>query len=224
MFKNYFKTAWRNLIKDKQFSFLNLLGLATGLARALLIYLWVSDELSVDKFNTNDSQLYQVMKTSPTGDGGTITFPSTPGLLAQSMKKDLPEVEYASSARPEEEKGILATNEKSIKASSEYVDGNFFNIFSYKILDGNVNSFQSNKYGVLLSDKVARKLFNTTQNLTGKIILWNRGEFTGSYVVSGVFQSPPDNATDQFDLFFNYAMYSSKEAEDIANWGSNGQN
>ena len=65
MFKNYLKTAWRNFIKDKQFSLLNLLGLSTGLACVLLIYLWVSDELSVDKFNANDSRLYQVMKTSP---------------------------------------------------------------------------------------------------------------------------------------------------------------
>ena len=74
-----------------------------------------------------------------------------------------------------------------------------------------------------MSDKIALKLFNTTQNITGKTIEWNRGEFTGSYIVSGVFQSPPANATDQFDLIFNYKIYATKEAEDIAYWGSNGQ-
>ena len=68
MLKNYFKVAWRNLIKDKQFSFLNLIGLSTGLACALLIYLWVSDELSIDKFNKNDSRLYQVLKKNKDGD------------------------------------------------------------------------------------------------------------------------------------------------------------
>ncbi|MEJ7679053.1 MAG: hypothetical protein WKG06_14605 [Segetibacter sp.] len=62
MIKNYFKTTWRNFIKDKQFSFLNLVGLSTGLACVLIIYLWVSDELSIDKFNKNDSRLYQVLK------------------------------------------------------------------------------------------------------------------------------------------------------------------
>ena len=69
MFKNYFKIAWRNLIKDKQFSLLNLLGLSAGIACAFLIWLWVSDELSIDKFNKNDGRLYEVMKTSPTADG-----------------------------------------------------------------------------------------------------------------------------------------------------------
>jgi putative ABC transport system permease protein len=223
MFKNYFKTAWRNLIKDKQFSLLNLLGLSTGLACVLLIFLWVNDELSIDKFNANDSQLYQVMKTSPDADGGISTYPSTPGLLAQYMEKELPEVEYATGVRPEYEIGILSVNDKRIKATSEYVDQNFFKVFSYAIIDGNANSFASNKYGVLLSDKMALKLFNTTQNITGKTVEWNRGEFTGSYIVSGVFQSSPANATDQFDLLFNYKMYASKESEDIANWGSNGQ-
>src|SRR6516225_8274181 len=78
MLKNYFKIAWRNLMRDRQFSLLNLIGLSTGLACALLIYLWVSDELSVDKFNANDSQLYQVIKTAPGADGSIDTYKSTP--------------------------------------------------------------------------------------------------------------------------------------------------
>ena len=109
MFKNYFKIAWRNLLKDKQFSFLNLLGLSTGIACALLIWLWVSDELSIDKFNKNDGRLYQVMKTAPTGDGAIVTYPSSPGLLAQSMAKELPEVALATAVRPGYGAGILST-------------------------------------------------------------------------------------------------------------------
>jgi hypothetical protein len=96
-------------------------------------------------------------------------------------------------------------------------------VFSYTIIEGNTNAFASDKYGVLLSDKMALKLFNTTQNITGKTVEWNRGEFSGSYTVSGVFQSLPSNATDQFDLLFNYKMYQSKESEDLAFWGSNNQ-
>jgi ABC-type antimicrobial peptide transport system permease subunit len=226
MFKNYLKIAWRNLIKDRQFSLLNLLGLSTGLACALLIYLWVSDELSVDKFNANDSQLYQVMKTAPDADGGISTYPSTPGLLGQSMQNELPEVQYATVVRPEEfdeSAGIISIDNKRFKAGSEYVDENFFKVFSYIILDGNATGFASDLYGVLLSDKMALKLFGTTQNVTGKTVEWNRGAFTGSYVVSGVFQSPPSNATDQSDLLFNYKLYASKEAKDLAFWGSNNQ-
>jgi putative ABC transport system permease protein len=86
MFKNYFKTAWRSLIKDKQFSFLNLIGLSTGLACVLLIYLWVSDELFIDKFNTNDSRLYQVLKKNTDGTGAIDVGTNTQGLLAKSMR------------------------------------------------------------------------------------------------------------------------------------------
>ncbi len=222
MFKNYFKAAWRNLIKDKQFSFLNLLGLSAGIACAFLIWLWVSDELNIDKFNKNDDRLYEVMKTAPNADGTIATFSSTPGLLAQSMQKDLPEVEYATAVRPGYETGILSVDDKRTKASSEFVDSNFFKIFSCQLIEGNANGFASNKYGVLLSDAMAMKLFNTTQNLVGKTVAWSKGEFNGSYIITGVFKSPPANATVQFDLLLNYDIYASKESEDIANWGSNG--
>jgi putative ABC transport system permease protein len=222
MLRNYVKTAWRNLIKDKQFSLLNLLGLSTGLACVLLIFLWVHDELSVDKFNANDSRLYQILKTAPMADGGIDTYHSTPGLLGQYIQKELPEVEFATVARPQT--GILSANNKSFKAGAEYIDQNFFRVFSYTIVDGSANSFAMNKYGVLLSDKMALKLFNTTQNIIGKTIMWDKGAFTGSFIVSGVFQSPPLNGTDQFDLFLNYKRYQSIESEDLANWGSNNQN
>ncbi len=222
MLKNYIKTALRNLVKDKQFSLLNLLGLSTGLACVLLIYLWVHDELSVDKFNAKDSRLYQILKTAPTADGSIDTYHSTPGLLGQYMQKELSEVEYATVARGEQT-GILSVNNKSFNASAQYIDQHFFDVFSYAILDGSASGFAANLYGVLLSDKMALKLFNTTHNLVGKTITWDKGEFTGSYVVSGVFQSPPSNATDQFDLFFNYNMYLTKESKYMVDWGSNNQ-
>jgi len=222
MFRNYIKTARRNLIKDKQFSLLNLLGLSTGLACVLLIFLWVHDELSVDKYNANDSRLYQILKTAPLADGGIDTYHYTPGLLGQYMQQELPEVEYATVARPQT--GILSVNEKSFKANAQYIDQNFFKVFSYAIVDGSANGFALNKYGVLLSDKMALKLFNTTHNIIGKSIAWDKKEFTGSYIVSGVFQSQPSNATESFDLFFNYKIYQTIEAEDLANWGSNNQN
>src|SRR5882762_6104196 len=102
MIRNYFKIAWRNLVRDRQFSFLNLVGLSTGLACSLLIYFWVSDELNVDKFNKKDNQLYAVMKTSPNADGTIGMYGSTQGLLAKSMAQELPEVEYAVAIRQQD--------------------------------------------------------------------------------------------------------------------------
>src|SRR5690242_9030473 len=97
MFRNHFKLAWRNLIKNRQFTFLNLLGLSTGLACAILIYLWVSDELHVNKFNANDDRIYQVMQPSTNVNGA---IENTPGLLADALQKEIPEVEYAASVIP----------------------------------------------------------------------------------------------------------------------------
>src|SRR5882757_8755228 len=99
MFKSSLKIAWRNLLKDRQFTFLTLFGLATGLACILLIYLWVNDELHVDKFNEKDSQLYQVMKNS-TGPTSIETTQNTPGLLASTLATEMPEVQYATAVIP----------------------------------------------------------------------------------------------------------------------------
>ena len=104
------------MMRDRQFSFLNLLGLSTGLACALLIFLWVKDEKSVDKFHEKDSRLYHVMKTSPGSDGSIGTYESTPAPLAQMMMNEMPEVEYASSVFKRDEMGIISAGDKHIKA------------------------------------------------------------------------------------------------------------
>src|SRR5256885_11684245 len=130
MFKNYFKIAWRNLRKNLQFSFLNLLGLSTGLACAILIYLWVSDELSINKFNANDNRLYQVMQP---GENGNEPIENTPGLLASALTNELPEVEYAASVIPSNwfsNKGLFSFNNTHIRADAQFVSKDYFNIFS----------------------------------------------------------------------------------------------
>jgi putative ABC transport system permease protein len=215
MIKNYFKTTWRNLVRDKQFTLLNLLGLATGLTCVLLIYIWVSDEWSIDKFNTNDSRLYEVIKNSPNADGTIFTSEYTQGRLAETMEKELPEVEYAVSVRPEDV-GIISSAEKHLRATPQYVDKNFFKIFSYRIIDGNKANPFFDKSGVLISDNLAMKLFNATTNIVGKTIEWHGGgEFDGPYKISGVFEAPLQNATKQFDLLFTISFQAIKAA--IAN-------
>ena len=224
MFKNYFKIAVRNLLRDRQFTFLNLVGLSIGLASAFLIYLWVSDELSVDRFNEKDNRLFLMMKNSPNSDGTIYTHEHTQGLLAQSMAAELPEVEYAVAVRPADI-GVVSANDKHIKATPHFVGKDFFNIFSYRIIEGNKSSPLSDKSGVLLSDKLALKLFNTTKGIIGKTIQWEgNSEFNNVYKVAGVFEAPLSNATDQFDFLFPMDVFLTKEAEDVAFWGSNGMN
>jgi putative ABC transport system permease protein len=207
MFKSHLKIAWRNLLKDRQFTILNLLGLSTGLACALLIWIWVKDEQSIDKFNEKDSRLFQVIKTSPNSDGTIETHETTPGLLAQLMAAEIPEVEHAVSVI-NDETGILSAGNKHIKVKPRFAGKDFFNVFSYRILHGDKNKALYNRHEVYMSDKLALKLFNTTENIIGKTVIWDQADtLDGAYVVGGVFEAPPENATAQFDVVFSYELY-----------------
>lgn len=223
MFKNSLKLAWRSLLKDRQFSLLNLLGLSIGLACVFLIYLWVRDEYSVDKFNEKDERLFQVIKTSLNADGSIETHETTPGLLAGAMASEIPEVEYAVPI-VFGDVGIVSTGDKHIKARPEFVGRDFFNAFSYQWIDGDRKKALTDKYGVLISDKLAMKLFNTTGGIIGKTLEWDgEDSLDGTYVISGVFGAPPSNASAQFDILLSYDLYydTFKDQYSLANWYSN---
>lgn len=202
------KLAWRNVLNDRQFSILNIAGLSTGLACSLLIFLWVRDERSIDKFHEKDNRLYQVIKTSNNDDGTVDVHITTPAIMASSMKADLPEVDYSVSVVIEREKGLIATGDKMIKAAPRYAGKDFFDVFTYHLLDGNVSSVLSDEQGVVLSDKLAISLFNATSGIVGKTITWKSEEgLNGVYKITGVFRSPPSNASDQFDVLFSFEHY-----------------
>src|SRR5215212_7095697 len=127
MFKNYFKIAWRNLLKDRQFTFLNLVGLSTGLACALLIWLWISDEMIMDKYNDNDQQLYQVMQNIK-HDGIIETTENTAGLLANALAAEMPEVELATTVVPASwfsSKGIISFGDTRLKAGGQFISKDY---------------------------------------------------------------------------------------------------
>src|SRR5215470_14009726 len=120
MFKNYFKTAWRNLLKDRQFTLLNVLGLSAGLACALLIFLWVKDERSYDKFFANGSQIYQVMEHRREGGEVKVSDESS-GLVSEVLKNQMSQVQYAASVAPPEwfQQFTLSVGDKNIKARGQ---------------------------------------------------------------------------------------------------------
>ncbi|MBS1597383.1 MAG: ABC transporter permease [Bacteroidetes bacterium] len=209
MFRNYFKIAWRNLLKDRQFTFLNLVGLSTGLACTFLIYLWVHDELQVDKYNDKDAQLYQVMVNEHQEDG-IRTAAYTPGLLADALKKEIPEVEYAVTVLPAswfQNKGIISYDDAHFKAESQFVGKDYFDVFTSKFIDGDKERLLADKYTVAISEDLAMKLFHTTKNIIGKTIHWDHQQFTGTYAVSGIFEKNPSNATNQFDILLNFELF-----------------
>jgi putative ABC transport system permease protein len=216
----------RNIKRNKSPFFINLIGLSTGLACALLIYLWVNDELQVDKFHSKDKRLYQVMLNMPMPNG-INTNESTPVLLAQALAEEIPEIEYSAAVIPSDfgfgNKGILSFGNVQLKATEQYVSQDYFHIFSYRLIAGNIDQVLFDKNSILMSDEIAKKLFGSSENVVGKTINWERKiifsiDFTGSYKVSGVFEKPPSNSTEQFDLIFSYQLFFDKWGDNIKRW------
>jgi putative ABC transport system permease protein len=223
MIRHYFKIAWRSLLKDRQFTFLNLVGLSTGLACTLLIFLWVNDELQVDKFNEKDRQLFQVMQNWET-PRGIETNENTPGPLASALAAEMPEVDYAVPVIPVswfDKKGILTYEDNHVEASQQFVGRDYLNAFSYPLLQGNKKTALGDTHSILISDELARKLFNTNENIIGKTVTWNQKDYSGVYTISGVFAPPPLNATAQFDMLFSYELFLEKNPKKLANWDNN---
>jgi len=211
MFKANFKIAWRNLLKDKQFTFLNLLGLSTGLACTLLIFLWVSDELSFDKIFANDDRLYKLMEFYD--DNGDISMSEeSSGMLSETAKQQVAGIEYAAAVAPPGwfPQYTLTVDEKNIKANGQYVGKDYFNIFSFKLIEGNKNTVLDDIHSIVISDELAKKLFGTTENILKKPVRFERDS---TFFVSGVFEKTPQHSSQQFDYVMSFEYFKT-----IKNW------
>lgn len=217
MFRNYFKAAWRSFSRDRQFSVLNIAGLSAALTCGLLIYLWIAAELSIDKFHANKDRLYQVMAHIELPDG-IQTQENTPFLLARALAKEMPEVKAAVSLQQGYGQGVISAGEKHIKTSRYFADEQFFNLFSYPLLEGNKNTVLKDKFSVLLSDKMATKLFGTTKNIIGKSLQWENGK--QPFTVSGIFEDPTSNSSITFDVLFTYEYYYQGDTANNKNWAN----
>ncbi|MFZ1799193.1 MAG: ABC transporter permease [Chitinophagaceae bacterium] len=218
MFKNYFKTAWRNIIRNKAFSIINILGLALGLTCSLLIFLWVRDEQSVDAFHKNGKQLYQVYERSKY-DGKIDAGYTTQGLLAQELKKKIPEIQYASAfdyaAAPGTQNTFEAGN-KIKKMTGMFAGADFFNMFSFHLLQGSVKKALSEPSGIAISRQMADNFFGSPEKAIGKTIQFENKE---SLNVTAIFENIPANSSLQFDFLRSWTDYI-KQNSWVNNWGS----
>jgi putative ABC transport system permease protein len=213
MLRHTLLIIFRNFERNKSSFFINLIGLSTGLACALLIYLWVNDELHVDKFHEKDSQLYQVMQNFQLANG-IVTWDYTPAHLANALLEEMPEVETAVSlnSRYQRPQGMLSDGDKHIQASGRYASKDYFQLFSYNLVQGDSKQVLTDKNAIVLSKELAQKLFNTTENIIGKIVKGNQDLYDATFHVTGVFENPPANSTDQFDFLLNYELLLANQA------------
>ena len=202
MFRHNLLLTYRNFKRYKSTFLINLIGLSSGLACALLIFLWVNDELSVDAFHEKDAQLYQVMQHR-VQDGEVVTSTWVPGLTAQTLVEEMPEVELAVAAFALDHY-TLSADDKDIQATGQYVGEAFFKLFSYPLQQGDANQVLADRSAIVISETLARKLFNTTENVVGKTIEWQHEE---QYQVTGVFADIPRQSSVQFDFVLSFQIF-----------------
>ncbi len=219
MFKHNFHIIFRNLKRNKGSFFINLIGLSSGLACALLIYLWVNDELKTDKFNKNDELLYQVLTTHPNEDG-VDTWRSGPIPLAPALLEEMPEIEYAVGSSPIQQDFILSDGEQNFDASGLFADENYFNIFSYEFIQGDRGTVLKENNSVVITEKMALMLFNTTDNILGKTISWQTQDIKRDAVITGVLKDIPAKSSQQFDFAVSFEVFKELVGT-YATWGNN---
>lgn len=191
----------RSFARHKTTFFINVLGLSTGLTCVIIIGLWVRGELSIDKSHKNDNRLYQIMNNFHVEN--VITWDITPVALAPALTNEFPEVERAVATNDFfswlTREGILTANETSIQARGWHGGPEFFNVFTFPLLQGDASRVLTDKNSIVISKDVAAKLFPNAEAV-GKSIHWKHPLFEGTYLVSGVFENIPGSSSAKFDF------------------------
>lgn len=201
MIKNYFKIAWRSLLKQKGFSFINIFGLAAGMACSLLIFLFVKDETSYDRFHHDASQIYRVVKDFVNDDGSRLPDATTPPALAPAMQKDIPEVAITTRVFPGWGANFLIKyGDKKINEDKLYrVDSSFFDVFTFPFVHGNAKDAFKEVQSIVLTESSAKRYFGN-DNPVGKTLQIDR---LGNLMVTGVIKDVPHASHFHFDFLIS---------------------
>ena len=212
MLKNYFLIACRNLVRHKSFSLLNIFGLTIGLTCSILIYLWVKDEMSYDRFNTQASSIYRI-----TADASNVATAVVPGVAAPALEAAIPEIKQV--VRVKASGGLFLADNRSFEEKDVlYADAGFLRLFTYPLLSGDLNTALSAPDGIVITEDIARKYFGSTDVL-GKIIRANNDIVAHDLVVKAVLKTIPANSHLQFGILLPYKLF--EQTKDYDNsWGN----
>ena len=200
MLTNYLKISIRNLVKHKAYSFINIFGLAVGVAGCLLILLYIQDELSYDRFNKKADRIYRINSDLKFGNT-ELHLPVCSDMMGQILKKDYPQVEqYTRIYSYGGDKLIKKGNEFNKERSIAFADSTFFKIFSFRVVSGNIERVLNEPNTVVISESVAKKYFGTV-NASGKIMVTN-DKPNPNYKVTAVIKDMPANSHFRFDFLF----------------------
>lgn len=215
MISNFIKSAFRNLWKTKGYSFLNIFGLALGIAVTAFIFLWVEDEVTYNANFKNQEDIY-IVKSIQKYDGQTFVFGATQGPLAAAIKEEIPGIKHA--ARYTWGDNMLFNNgEDKVSQFGYYVDPSFIEILSPEFVEGSQKTAFTQLNNIVLSESVAQKFFAGEKAL-GKTIELSNGE---SYIVSAVTKDFPENADLRYDFLLDFKKFELAN-EWLKSYSSNG--
>lgn len=212
MFSNYIKIAFRNLIKYKSFSVINLSGLAMGLACSILILLYVTDELSYDRFNEKGENIYRVVKDH-IYSGNILPVAVTPAALGPALKDEYPEIVEAS--RVKYYRRTIKQDDNFYSEKLLYADPSFLTMFSFPLKHGNKETALNDPFSIILSETLAEKLFANKDPIGKNIFIDNELNLK----VTGIYRNVPKNSHLQFDAVVPFVL-NQEEGIELDNWRS----
>jgi len=199
MLRNYIKIAWRNLVNNKVYSALNIVGLAAGMAVALIIGLWVVHEYSYDQFLPNGDQLYQAKINFTSTHDGMHTQDAMSLPIGDVLKKDYPEIKYV--ARVDwDQKHDLLVGDKKLYLNGMGVGADFLKMFQFPLVKGSAATALSDPYTILLTESTAKALFGDADPM-GKMVRFDNKD---NLKVVGVLKDTPENSSMYFKYLFPF--------------------
>ncbi len=207
MLLSIFKIAWRNMVRNKAFSLINIMGLALGMAASLFIFLWVRDEWKVGRQYSNSPYLYRIMERE-FSSGKVVADEDTPGMMAEELKKVFPEVVHAAGISWGEGH-VLTVGDKMIRQMGRYAGDDWFKMYSIPLLAGTPATALSDPSGIAISRKLAATYFEgDPQNAIGKTIRFDNAV---DYEVKAVFENLPASDPEQYDFLLTWSVLLSRE-------------
>ena len=216
MFRNYFKTAWRNLVKNKVFSFINILGLTIGITVCMMIYLFIMNEFSFDNFHKNGDRIYRVMR-GVTMDGKAADVAYLSGPYEPALLNDF-KGQIVSAVRVNPNDNLFTVGDHSFHEKKEIdADTNFFSFFTFPLIKGNRSTALKEVNSVVLTETTAKKYFGSIDDAMGKIVMLNKET---PLTVTGIAKDVPSNSHLDFDIVTSLARR--KDASFMNVWINNG--
>ena len=214
MIKNFFKIAFRNLQRNKGFSFINIAGLAIGMASAVLILLWIQNELSHDKFHEKIDRIY-VANNRDKFNGELWAWNNTPKILGPAIKEQYPS-DVEDVVRKNFAIFLMTVGDKHFTIRGNFVDSGFLNVFTFPLLEGRKDNALNGSYNIVITKKLANKLFGDEEAI-GKTI---RIDSVDNFTVTGVLNDLPNNTSFDFEYLLPWS-YMKRIKQDDDSWGNN---